>query len=285
MIPSLHDVRDFKIFLAVKVDDGYDIIALPQPLSIEYEMRYDKLRKEYVIEWPQDINNALYSDRSNFLILYKYNIFDKKIDTEVLHVFSLNYSTCWCIDVSAPIRYKYRCAVNFILTPDEEMVVSILNNHFKSKVNKLRGNNIDVVKVDELQNESDNMSDTFLVLRNPARAICRVSFITMPTIADIYYNAPYTTVKWSDGTTTTVAATSGEEFNKELGLAMAMSRKYCECMGLEHPRAGFKHMVNNAHDQTEKTAARKAYKNSRKLLKEAKDLVETETSNGQHTDI
>ena len=269
MIPSLCDIQDFKIFVAIKTDDGYDIIALPQPSSIRYEMYYNRLSKEYIIEWDQDVAKLLYSDRSNFLILYKYNVFDKKIDTEVLNVFSFDVFASSDTNMPMRITYKYRCAVNFVLTPDEQMVVNILNDRFKSKVNKLRGNNIDTITIDELPNESDNMSDTFLVLHHAARAICGSSIVTMPAITDIYYNAPHTTVKWSDGSTTTVAATNGEEFNKELGLAMAMSRKYCECMGFEYPRAGFKHMVNNAHDQTAKTAARKAYKNSKKLLKSA----------------
>lgn len=279
MIPSLYDVKDFKIFAVIKVDDGYDIIALPQPLSIQYETNYSKLHKEYVIEWVQDVSKALYSDRSNFLIVYKYNRFDKKIDTEVLHVFSFDYSTCCCTDISKLVTYRYRCAVNFVLTPDEEMVVSKMNDRFRNKVNKLRGNNIDTIIIDELPNESDNMSDTFVVLRH---APCGISIVAMPTIADIYYNAPYTTVKWSDGTATTVAATNGEEFNKELGLAMAMSRKYCECMGLKYPRAGFKRMVNNAHDQTAKTAARREYKKSRKLLKAAST---DKDSNGHDSNI
>ncbi len=277
MIHSLHDVKDFKIFVAIKVDDGYDIVALPRPLSIRYEMNYAKLGKEYVIEWLQDISNTLYSDRSNFLILYKYNIFDKKIDTEVLRVFSFDYSTCYCTNTSTPIPYRYRCAVNFVLTPDEKMVVDILNDRFKIKVNKLRGNNIDTITIDELPNESDNMNDKFVVLRHAA---CGVSIVAMPAITDIYYNAPHTTVKWSDGTTTTVAATNNEEFNKEFGLAMAMSRKYCECMGLKNPRAGFKRMVNNAHDQTAKTAARKTYRNSKKLLKAADISIKESEDHG-----
>ena len=276
MIPSLRDINDFKIFAAVKVDNSYAIITLPKPMSIHYEMSYNRLRKEYIIDWQEDVSKQIYSDRSNFLIIYVYDMFDKKINTEVLHVFSLEYHRGSMSHNQTRITNRYRCAVNFVLTPDEEMVVSILNERLKIKINKLRGNDINTITVDELPNESDNMSDTFLVLRNAARAICVTSIVTMPEIVDIYYNAPYTTVKWFDGTTTTVAATNDEEFNKELGLAMAISRKYCECMGVEYPRAAFKRMVNNANDQTAKTAARKAYKNAKKLLK-ATDISSEES--------
>lgn len=261
---GFHDTIDFKIFVAIKMSNGYDIVMLPQPLTIQCEVNYARLYKEYLIEWNQDINKAVYSDRSNFLIIYMRNIFNKKIDIEIAHVVSLDY----CTNIPIPITYGYRCTVVSVLTPDEEMVLSVLNDHFKTKTNKLHGNDIDIITVDELPNESDNMDNTLLVLRN-GTAFYGTSIVVMPAIADIYYNAPHTTVKWSDGTVTTVAATSGEEFNKELGLAMAISRKYCECMGFEYPRAEFKRMVNNAHDQTAKTAMRKEYKNSKKLLKAA----------------
>lgn len=269
MIPSLHDMNDYKIFLVTKMDDGYDIVVLPQPLSVRYSNTYVFFKKEYIIEWQQDIGKLVYSNLSNFLIICTYNAFNNKINTEVLHVFAFDcLATRYNTDISTPITYKYRCAVQFAPTPNEEEAISIINDHFRDKLNKLRGNNIHTTAMDKLQNESDKMNETEFI-RNIASKICDASPVIMPAIADIYYNAPYTTVKWANGSTTTVAATSDEEFNKEVGLAMAMSRKYCECMGLAYPRAGFKRMVNNAHDQTAKTAARKAYKNSKKLLKAA----------------
>lgn len=85
-------------------------------------------------------------------------------------------------------------------------------------------------------------------------------FGNIPTIKDVYYNAPNTTIKWSDETSTTVSCCDGEEFNKEIGLMAAISRKYFEVLGMQYPRATIKKIVKNAHDQTEKTAARKAYK-------------------------
>lgn len=90
------------------------------------------------------------------------------------------------------------------------------------------------------------------------------NFSGMPIIKDVYYNAPHTTVKWSDGTSTTVSCCKGEEFNKEIGLMAAISRKYFEILGMPYPRAAIKNVIKNAHDQTEKTAARKAYKLAKK---------------------
>ena len=89
--------------------------------------------------------------------------------------------------------------------------------------------------------------------------------VRIPVIYDIFYNAPYTTVKWMDGTTTTVKAGADDEFNKEYGLSMAIAKKYYECLEAPNPRAAFKKAAyKNAHDQTEKTAKRRAYKEEKK---------------------
>lgn len=95
----------------------------------------------------------------------------------------------------------------------------------------------------------------------------------MPTIDEIFFNAPHTTVKWGDGTTTTVKCTDNEEFNKEIGLAMAISRKYFESFDPNSPRAIFKTFVKTATDQTEKIAAKRAYKlaKKQKLLEAVKN--------------
>ena len=89
--------------------------------------------------------------------------------------------------------------------------------------------------------------------------------VNMPVISDIYYIAPYTTVKWMDGTTTTVKAGKDDEFNKEYGLAMAIAKKYYERLEAPNPRAAFKKAAyKDAHDQTEKTEQKRAYKEEKK---------------------
>jgi hypothetical protein len=92
---------------------------------------------------------------------------------------------------------------------------------------------------------------------NPAlgRAINRASKSTecyvhtatnMPAIRNIIYNEPYTIVKWDDGKTTKVGCKAGEVFDKEVGLAMAIARRYFESMSPEQPRRMFKNYVRNA---------------------------------------
>lgn len=82
----------------------------------------------------------------------------------------------------------------------------------------------------------------------------------IPKIRKIIFNDPATIIYWSDDTKTVVKAANGETFNKEIGLAMAMSNKFIELYGEEYPRATFKSLVKNAIDNSQKTAEKKANK-------------------------
>ena len=88
----------------------------------------------------------------------------------------------------------------------------------------------------------------------------------IPRIDEIYFTEPYTTIKWTDKSTTTVRCQDGEEFNKEIGVAMAITRKYFESMPVANPRASFKELVyKKAVDQTKAVHDRKARKKKKKL--------------------
>ena len=103
-------------------------------------------------------------------------------------------------------------------------------------------------------------------------------FSVMPHIDEVYFNKPYTTVKWIDGTTTTVKCRDDDEFNKEIGVSMAITRKYYESVS-PNPRASFKKLIyKDAIDQTTAIQNRKEKKKSARL----KALVEPEKeiSNG-----
>jgi len=90
----------------------------------------------------------------------------------------------------------------------------------------------------------------------------------MPYIIDVYYNEPNTVVKWTDGTETVVACTTDDTFSKEIGLSVAIAKKYLSMLGYTYPRAALKHIVENSHDQTAKTKARKEYKANKKNQRE-----------------
>ena len=99
----------------------------------------------------------------------------------------------------------------------------------------------------------------------------------VPMIERVIYNAPNTIVFWNDGTSTTVTTTDGEEFNKEIGLAMAIAKKYFSVRD-SHPRAAFRKVVKNADDYTEAS-------NRRRNQREAKKQKHLEDNNGHHADI
>lgn len=74
-----------------------------------------------------------------------------------------------------------------------------------------------------------------------------------PVILRLIYQDTHTVVKWSDGTTTVVNTCKGEEFNEEIGLAMAIAKKYFEYGGVNpYPRAEMLRMVKNADRYTKK---------------------------------
>lgn len=100
----------------------------------------------------------------------------------------------------------------------------------------------------------------------------------VPMIKEVIYNAPNTVVYWTDGTKTVVTATKGDTFNKEIGLAMAISKKYFSISN-DRPREAFKNAVKNASDYSAATE----HKRKQKELKEAKKLEETE--NGDNDNI
>lgn len=89
----------------------------------------------------------------------------------------------------------------------------------------------------------------------------------IPLIKEIFYNEPHTVIKWNDGTTTIVGCAEGEEFSKELGLSVAIAKKYFEDLGFPYPRAALKKFAENGHDQTAKTKARKKFKADKKAKK------------------
>lgn len=128
-----------------------------------------------------------------------------------------------------------------------------------------RGNNKLGKAIEKMYGSVDSKSIQAGIITADTITMGSKPFINMPVISDIYYVAPYTTVKWMDGTTTTVKAGKDDEFNKEYGLAMAIAKKYYECLEAPNPRAAFKKAAyKDAHDQTEKTAQKRAYKEEKK---------------------
>jgi len=74
-------------------------------------------------------------------------------------------------------------------------------------------------KIQDKKMRDAKMNNTSIVLFNADKTKI------LPTIEKVIFNDPATVVIWSDGTKT-VVKTYNEEFSKEHGLAMAISKKY-----------------------------------------------------------
>lgn len=85
-----------------------------------------------------------------------------------------------------------------------------------------------------------NMSES---IDKQFRKLCTIH---LPLIKKIYFDNPYTIVEWEDGEKTKVCATDADEFDEEVGLAMAIARRYCEKTGAGEPRGYFKRLIEDA---------------------------------------
>ncbi len=78
------------------------------------------------------------------------------------------------------------------------------------------------------------------------------TYVKTPCIRKVIFNPPATIVMWEDGTKTIVKCTEGEEVKEELGLAMAIAKRYFG------NRSRFKKEVAKASRPQEKTEVAEA---------------------------
>lgn len=93
--------------------------------------------------------------------------------------------------------------------------------------------------------------------------------LMLAAIKGVYYNDPYTTVKWGDGTATTVRCTDADAFSKETGFIYCVMKKV---LG----DTNFHNILKNVTKNGKDIKATKLYK---KLEREAKKR-EAEERNG-----
>ena len=123
--------------------------------------------------------------------------------------------------------------------------------------------NCDTSMIENLKKEIQSVSNEILNGLGVNLMIKNVPLITRCIIND-----PGVVVFWSDGTKTVGKCMSDDEFNPEIGLAMAISRKYYELIGFPNPRGAFKKQLKNAENQSAKTKEKRERK--LKLLEAAK---------------
>ena len=253
---SFTKVWSIEIFLVEKLINGRTkITKLPQTQSVEQRPFSDF---NWILEWSDKELETNISKKDSYLVMFQ---FIKPHHAPVIYVLQPGEVDYTCYSTSSNNCIRYRCANKIAGVDDLETISSIYRDYCMLKIPKSEDPIISSCCV-------DRGVQTSLGFRCIGMGIdyARSTPTQMPTISEVYYNNPHTTIKWSDGTITTVTASESEHFSKEFGLAMAISRKYYECLGFVHPRAAFKREVNNADDQTEKIAERRAYKLSRMLL-------------------
>lgn len=78
------------------------------------------------------------------------------------------------------------------------------------------------VQYDTFTNE-----DTVEAIKHAINAVYGITtYEKTPRIRKVIFNPPATVVMWEDGTKTIVKCREGEEFKEELGLAMAIAKRY-----------------------------------------------------------
>ena len=82
-----------------------------------------------------------------------------------------------------------------------------------------------VEKNEMTTNELYNFCNLNTGIVKATNAITSAAFYGVPEIKKVIFNDPATIVLWKDGTKTVVRAQDKEEFDKEKGLAMAISKK------------------------------------------------------------
>ena len=89
-----------------------------------------------------------------------------------------------------------------------------LGSKFEAKHNASRHDEIDALCYGYYTHEAIKRKRVQDTLRN-----------RLPEIKDVIFNDPATIVFWGDGTKTVVKVRSGDNFDKEKGLAMAITKK------------------------------------------------------------
>lgn len=90
--------------------------------------------------------------------------------------------------------------------------------------------------------------------------ICNCNCRKLPEIDNIIFSDPVTVVFWSDGTKTTVKASNGDKFSKELGIVYSVFKKLFG----PNTSAAIEKMIKRSFDQSELNAAKRAEKAAKK---------------------
>ena len=242
---ELYSIRD-----SVVNENGFSVFKLANPdsLTIDDEgQRFGTLSTAITLLWNSSVPRFCYDHPGYRYILLRYND-----DDECLAYMMKNTGINRTINQHGNEEWK---ATFLAVSPDMDILKAVLEYRNKTAYSKCFNSARHISK------EHSMFMDT---LRNTISPAFECGITNIPLIKDVFYNEPHTVVKWNDGTTTIVGCAEGEEFSKELGLSVAIAKKYFELLGFPYPRAALKKLAENGHDQTAKTKARKKFKDDKK---------------------
>ena len=237
---ELYSIRD-----SVVTESGFCVSKLPNPdsLAIDNEEQCFGVQSTTItLSW-NSVPGLPYHYHDYKYVLLRYND-----DDECLAYMMKNTAV-------NRIGHEEWEATFHAVSPDMDILKAVLEYRNKTAYSKC---------FNSARHISKERSMFMDALRNTISPAFECGITNIPLIKDVFYNEPHTVVKWNDGTTTIVGCAEGEEFSKELGLSVAIAKKYFELLGFPYPRAALKKLAENGHDQTAKTKARKKFKDDKK---------------------
>lgn len=252
---------------------GIDFVAKPNQVRFGYDP-VGGLSVDII--WDKPILSRFLNEKIYFAIVGP-NPRTKVLETAILEVVEVT-----CTEKSfGGLKYKYNCKRH--IHSDTSLINRIeaayrrnfLADHSASaplnsfdKLPELTVTsgavNCDSGVIDRLKKEIQSAYNEILTGLGVNHMINIIPFITRCIVND-----PAVVIFWSDGTKTVGKCMGDDEFNPEIGLAMAISRKYYELIGFPNPRSAFKNQLKSAEDRSAKTKEKRERK--LKLHKEAED--------------
>ncbi len=243
---------------------GIDFINKPTNV----DLKHDGFRLSCNISWDTPILSE--SDYRDIYIA----VVGPNPNTRILEVFIFKVSDMCCEWSCLDNRYIYHCQAITATPRIINMITAVYTRKFVSDFESMLGckqltanEKCDPVVFNKTESVV-NVKDT---IRNIVKSINdgEIMIKNIPVITHVIINDPAVIVFWSDTTKTIGKCMDNDVFNPEIGLSMAISRKYFETLGFPNPRAAFKSQLKHAEDRSAKTKERRNRK--MKLLKPAED--------------
>lgn len=91
----------------------------------------------------------------------------------------------------------------------------------------------------------------------------------IPAVERAWFNDPYTSVTWTDGTVTKCKAGEDDNFSKDVGVAICLAKKFLMSEGSEYPKSYIRHLVETGIDLKEKRLKKARQKAAKKGIQTA----------------